>query len=112
MQLGDRWKLTIPSELAFGSQGRYGYDGTTNITFSLLQTVHIYIVPRFLSSHIIQYFCCVRLPPLPSPPLWHRSASAGKPRIPGDAVIVFDVEVVGLPGKEPELIELIGSVDE
>jgi len=30
-------------------------------------------------------------------------------RIPGDAIIVFDVEMVGLPGKEPELIELIGD---
>ena len=38
-----------------------------------------------------------------------RPASAGKPRIPGDAVITFDVEIVGLPGKEPELIELIGD---
>jgi len=39
-----------------------------------------------------------------------RPASAGKPRIPSNAVIVFDVEMVGLPGKEPELIELIGDV--
>ena len=39
-----------------------------------------------------------------------RPASAGKPRIPGDTTIVFDVEMVGLPGKEPELIELIGDV--
>ena len=38
-----------------------------------------------------------------------RPASAGKPRIPGDAVVTFDVEMVGLPGKEPELIELIGD---
>uniref|UniRef100_A0A7S2IBW6 peptidylprolyl isomerase n=1 Tax=Helicotheca tamesis TaxID=374047 RepID=A0A7S2IBW6_9STRA len=38
-----------------------------------------------------------------------RPASAGKPRIPGDATIVFDVEMVGLPGKEPELIDLIGD---
>lgn len=36
-------------------------------------------------------------------------ASAGRPRIPGDATIVFDVEMVGLPGKEVELIELIGD---
>lgn len=62
MKLGDRWKMTIPSDLAFGPKGR--------------------------------------------------PSSAGKPRIPGDAEIVFDVEMVGLPGKEPELIELIGSVDE
>ncbi|KAG7355060.1 FKBP-type peptidylprolyl isomerase [Nitzschia inconspicua] len=39
-----------------------------------------------------------------------RPASAGKPRIPPDAEITFDVEMVGLPGKEPELIELIGDV--
>ena len=39
-----------------------------------------------------------------------RPASAGKPRIPGNAIITFDVEMVGLPGKEPELIELIGDV--
>ena len=38
-----------------------------------------------------------------------RPASAGKPRIPADATIVFEVEMVGLPGKEPELIELIGD---
>jgi len=38
-----------------------------------------------------------------------RPASAGKPRIPGDATVVFDVEMVGLPGKEPELIDLIGD---
>lgn len=39
-----------------------------------------------------------------------RPASAGKPRIPGDATITFDVEMVGLPGREVELIELIGDV--
>ena len=38
-----------------------------------------------------------------------RPASAGKPRIPADATIVYDIEMVGLPGKEPELIELIGD---
>jgi len=59
MKLGDRWKLTIPGDLAFGPKGR--------------------------------------------------SASAGKPRIPGNQVIVFDVEIVGLPGKEVELIDLIGD---
>eukprot|EP00980_Cylindrotheca_fusiformis_P003674 scaffold818_cov136-Cylindrotheca_fusiformis.AAC.40 len=61
MTVGDRWKLTIPGELAFGPKGR--------------------------------------------------PASAGKPRIPANAEIVFDVEVVGLPGKEPELIDLIGDVE-
>lgn len=39
-----------------------------------------------------------------------RPASPGKPRIPGDATIVFEIEMVGLPGKELELIELIGDV--
>lgn len=38
-----------------------------------------------------------------------RPASAGKPRIPGDAIIIFEVEMVGLPGKEPELIDIIGD---
>ena len=38
-----------------------------------------------------------------------RPASAGKPRIPGNAEIVFEVEMVGLPGKERELIDLIGD---
>jgi len=38
-----------------------------------------------------------------------RPASPGKPRISGDAVINFDIEMVGLPGKEVELIELIGD---
>jgi len=59
MKLGDRWKLTIPGELAFGPKGR--------------------------------------------------PASAGKPRIPGNVEVIFDVEIVGLPGKEPELIDLIGD---
>jgi len=59
MKVGDRWKLTVPSTLAFGPKGR--------------------------------------------------PASAGKPRIPGDAEITFEVEMVGLPGKEPELIDLIGD---
>ena len=40
-----------------------------------------------------------------------RPASAGKPRIPADATIVFEIEMVGLPGKEPELIDLIGDVE-
>ena len=38
-----------------------------------------------------------------------RPASAGKPRIQSNAEIVFDIEMVGLPGKEQELIELIGD---
>ena len=59
MKLGDRWVLTIPSNLAFGKQGR--------------------------------------------------PASPGKPRIPGDASVEFEVEMVSLPGKEPELIDIIGD---
>merc|ERR1739844_183442 len=38
-----------------------------------------------------------------------RPVSAGKPRIPGDAIIAFEVEMVGLPGRETELIDLIGD---
>ncbi|KAL9190306.1 hypothetical protein ACHAXT_007517 [Thalassiosira profunda] len=38
-----------------------------------------------------------------------RPASAGKPRIPSNAEITFDVEMVGLPGKEQELIDIIGD---
>lgn len=38
-----------------------------------------------------------------------RPSSAGKPRIPGDAIILFEVEMVGLPGREEELIDLIGD---
>mmetsp|Transcript_10498 Transcript_10498/g.14743 ORF Transcript_10498/g.14743 Transcript_10498/m.14743 type:complete len:194 (+) Transcript_10498:109-690(+) len=38
-----------------------------------------------------------------------RPASAGKARIPANAPITFEVEIVGLPGKEPELIDLIGD---
>mmetsp|Transcript_27119 Transcript_27119/g.45214 ORF Transcript_27119/g.45214 Transcript_27119/m.45214 type:complete len:191 (+) Transcript_27119:62-634(+) len=59
MRVGDRWKLTIPSNLAFGPKGR--------------------------------------------------PSSAGKPRIPGDMTIIFEVEMTGIPGREPELIELIGD---
>lgn len=59
MRVGDRWIITVPGNLAFGSKGR--------------------------------------------------PASAGKPRIPSDATIIFEVEMVGLPGKEDELIELIGD---
>jgi hypothetical protein len=39
-----------------------------------------------------------------------RPSSPGRPRIPPNAVVKFDVEMVGLPGKEPELIDLIGDV--
>lgn len=59
MRVGDRWIITIPTNLAFGPKGR--------------------------------------------------PSSAGKPRIPGDAIIIFEVEMVGLPGKEQELIDIIGD---
>jgi peptidylprolyl isomerase len=38
-----------------------------------------------------------------------RPSSAGRPRIPADAIVTFEVEMVGIPGREPELIELIGD---
>ena len=38
-----------------------------------------------------------------------KPAAPGRSRIPANAVITFDVEMVGLPGKEVELIELIGD---
>lgn len=38
-----------------------------------------------------------------------RSASPGKPRIPPGASIDYILEIVSLPGKEPELIDLIGD---
>eukprot|EP00956_Cyclotella_meneghiniana_P017944 scaffold29594_cov57-Cyclotella_meneghiniana.AAC.3 len=38
-----------------------------------------------------------------------KPASPGTPRIPANAEITFDVEMVGLPGKEPELIDIIGD---
>lgn len=38
-----------------------------------------------------------------------RPSSAGKPRIPANAEIIFEVEMVGLPGKEADLIDLIGD---
>lgn len=59
MRVGDRFLLTIPTNMAFGPKGR--------------------------------------------------PASAGKQRIPSDAIISFDVEMVGLPGRETELIDLIGD---
>jgi len=38
-----------------------------------------------------------------------RPASPGKPRIPGDAIIQFDITMEGVPGQETELIELISD---
>jgi peptidylprolyl isomerase len=34
-----------------------------------------------------------------------RSSSPGKPRIPGNAVLDFTLELVAVPGKDEELIE-------
>lgn len=59
MVMGDRYRITVPNNMAFGPKGR--------------------------------------------------PASAGKPRIPGNATIVVEVEMVGLPGREVELIDLIGD---
>jgi peptidylprolyl isomerase len=59
MRVGDRYFITVPTNMAFGPKGR--------------------------------------------------PSSAGKPRIPGDAIITFEVEMVGLPGRETELIDLIGD---
>lgn len=39
-----------------------------------------------------------------------RGASPGKPRIPPGATIDFVLELAGLPGKEDDLIEVIGDV--
>lgn len=38
-----------------------------------------------------------------------RRASAGKPAIPPDAVVQYKLEVVGIPGKEEELLEVTGG---
>lgn len=40
-----------------------------------------------------------------------RSASPGKPRIPGDAILDFTLELVAVPGKDLEIIEENGLVD-
>jgi hypothetical protein len=145
MQLGDRWKMTIPSDLAFGPKGRYVNTTALFLLLALLQIrllcpcsvldppcvspavstcVTLYLLHLTHPFYPISGVCvwpCVLCSSFPSiveisnrtdSPLLYRPSSAGKPRIPGDAIIVFEVEIVGLPGKEPELIELIGSVDE
>lgn len=38
-----------------------------------------------------------------------RSASPGKPRIPSNAEIAFTLELVAVPGKDDELIEVAGG---
>lgn len=40
-----------------------------------------------------------------------RSASPGKPRIPGDAILDFRLELVAVPGKDSEIIEENGVID-
>lgn len=97
MKVGDRWKLTIPvsgnpfGPLLFLKSRRFVH--STNIILSL----HRLVVNLQGELAFGQQ---------------GRKASAGKPRIPPNAEIIFEVEIVGLPGKEPELIDLIGSVDE
>jgi len=39
-----------------------------------------------------------------------RPSSAGKPRVPSNATVIFEIEMVSLPGLEPELIDIIGDV--
>lgn len=41
-----------------------------------------------------------------------RRASAGKPSIPPDAQIDFTLELSSIPGKEDELLEVVGFADE
>jgi len=40
-----------------------------------------------------------------------RSSSPGKPRIPGDAILDFTLELVAVPGKDLEIIEENGLID-
>ena len=40
-----------------------------------------------------------------------RSASPGKPRIPGDAILDFRLELVAVPGKDEEIIDVNGVID-
>lgn len=41
-----------------------------------------------------------------------RRASAGKPSIPPNAAVDYDVSLVELPGKQEELIEVTGGEEE
>lgn len=59
MTTGDKWDLTVPPELGFGTKGR------------------------------------------PSSP--------GKPRISGDAILDYVLELVAVPGKDEELLEELGA---
>lgn len=40
-----------------------------------------------------------------------RSSSPGKPRIPGDAILKFTLQLDGVPGKDEEILEANGIVD-
>ena len=40
-----------------------------------------------------------------------RNASPGKPRIPGDAILIFTVALDQVPGKDEEIIEQNGIID-
>ena len=61
MRSGDKWNLTVPPTLGFGTKGR--------------------------------------------------SASPGKPRVPGDAILDFTLELVAVPGKDEEMLEELGLRD-
>jgi peptidylprolyl isomerase len=92
MRVGDRWKLSIPVSVSFKYTA----------------------VPSF-RKRVFSHHCCLSCSSTLQSELAFgkkgRPASAGKPRIPADSTIIFDVEIVGLPGKEPELIDLIGDVE-
>lgn len=80
-------------------------------TYILRNDRSTWILPSASSSHDLfvgRSICCLSQGSLAFGAKG-RPSSPGKPRIPGDATITFDVEMVGLPGKEPELIELIGD---
>jgi len=101
MRLGDRWVLTIPvrCSLCVDGEGRL-------IAFCCLLSLGFFRRSSFANLVFLSH--------TPQSDMAFgskgRKASAGKPRIPGGATIVFDVAMVGLPGKEPELIDLIGDV--
>jgi len=40
-----------------------------------------------------------------------RSSSPGKPRVPGDAILDFTLELVAVPGKDEEMLEELGVRD-
>lgn len=100
MRVGDRWVLTVPvSEMPSLSY--------------ILCTQYILMFSGMACSPYssLQIIQCIRTNHQGNLAFGPngRKASAGKPRIPGNAEIIFDVEMVGLPGKEQELIELIGD---